>query len=199
MEANRNGPYSRNAELSTVGVLSVWDEIAPWREIFDGVAAGRPEALAQLYDCASKRMFGLALWRSGSTEDAAEIVQQAFVRVAEERERLTAISDPRWWLLTITHRIAVDLTRRRRPTEPLADHPYLRAPADDIGRTLDAERVSALVARLSPKQREVVYLHLYGGMSHAEIGRSLGIPTFTAASRYRLGLASLRSLLRRTP
>ena len=30
---------------------------------------------------------------------------------------------------------------------------------------------------------------------HAEIGRCLGIPTFTAASRYRLALHALRGLL----
>lgn len=199
MEAILELPPSRSVEAATERAPSAWDDPAPWREVFEGVAAGRREALARLYDLASKRMFGLALWRTGNTEDAGEVVQEAFVRVAEQRERLEEVRDPRWWLLAITHRIAVDLTRRRRPTESVEDHPYLRAPAAEQGRVLDARRVSALVARLSPKQREVIYLHHYAGMSHSEIGRSLGIPTFTAASRYRLGLATLRRLLERAP
>jgi RNA polymerase sigma-70 factor (ECF subfamily) len=199
MEAILEPRRWRNAEATTARAPSAWDDPAPWREIFEGVAAGRREDLARLYDLASERMFGLAAWRTGNSEDAAEVVQEAFVRVAEQRDRLATVRDPRWWLLAVTHRIAVDLTRRRRPTEPVEDHPYLRAPAGDHGRILDSRRASALVAQLSPKLRAVIYLHHYAGMSHSEIGRSLGIPTFTAASRYRLGLAMLRRLLEREP
>lgn len=199
MEAIAAMPRLDHAEAKTADASSAWDDPAPWREAFEGVAAGRREALARLYDLASKRMFGLALWRTGNIEDAVEAVQEAFVRVAEQRDRLATVRDPRWWMLALTHRIAVDVTRRRRPAEPLENHPYLEAPVGDRDGAIDAGRVSALVARLSPKLREVVYLHHYAGMSHSEIGRSLGIPTFTAASRYRLGLARLRRLLGRTP
>jgi RNA polymerase sigma-70 factor, ECF subfamily len=146
-------------------------------------------------------MFGLALWRTGSPEDAAEVVQDVFIRVAEEREGLSAVKDPRWWLLKLTHRVAIDAMRRKqtRRTEPIEAHPYLRASDADQAAALDAQRISAEVARLSPKQREVVYLHVFAGMSHAEVGRSLGIPTFTVASRYRLALATLRRILVREP
>jgi RNA polymerase sigma-70 factor (ECF subfamily) len=176
-----------------------WDDPQPWIRLFLELAAGRSESLAALYDLASTRLHGLALWRTGSRDDAAEVVQEVFVHVAQERERLAGVRDPRWWLLAVTHRIAVDVTRRRarRRTEPIEGHPYLEAPAHDPTRGLDARRVSALLARLSPKQREVIYLHDFAGLSYADIGRSLGIPTFTAASRYRLGVARLRSLFRR--
>jgi RNA polymerase sigma-70 factor (ECF subfamily) len=186
-------------EAATEHPRSAWDDPEPWRAILEAVVAGRREALARLYDLASRRMFGLALWRTGNAEDAGDVVQEAFVRVAEQRGRLATVRDPRWWLLELTHRIAIDVTRRRRESERIEDHPYLEARTADPAAALDARRVSALVARLSPKQREVIYLHDYAGMSHAEIGRSLGIPAFTAASRYRLGLAALRRLLGSTP
>jgi len=198
MEAILEVPGTKIEKTTAVQEPTGWDDLAPWKEIFEGVAAGRREALARLYDRANKRMFGLALWRTGDTEDAAEVVQAVFLRVAENRDQLAAVKDPRWWLLKLTHRMAVDLTRRRRPIEPLEAHPYLHAPANDHARVLDARRVSALVAQLSPKRREVIYLHDYAGLSHSEIGQALGIPTFTAASRYRLGVATLRSLLRRS-
>jgi RNA polymerase sigma-70 factor (ECF subfamily) len=146
-------------------------------------------------------MFGLALWQTGNVEDAAEVVQEAFIRLAEKRESLRAVRDPRWWLLKLTHRLAIDVARRlqTRTSEPIEAHPYLQAPEADPGAVLDAQRVSRLVAQLSAKQREVVYLHIFAGMSHAEIGRSLGVPTFTVASRYRLAIANLRRLLMRNP
>ena len=201
MEAILATRPAKDREATTAHAPSAWSDPEPWRELFREVAAGRRDALARIYDLASERMFGLALWRAGNRDDAAEIVQDAFVRLVERRERLASVEDPRWWLLRLTHRIAVDATRRRRNrrSEPLEDPSYLEAPATDPGREVDAKRASALLARLSPKQREAVYLHHYAGLSHAEIGRALGVPTFTAASRYRLGLATLRRLLGNTP
>jgi RNA polymerase sigma-70 factor (ECF subfamily) len=183
---------SANAERS-----GPWQDPLPWVELFAELATGHSEALARLYDLASGRLYGLALWRTGKPEDAEEVVQEAFVRIATLRKRLGTVRDPRWWLLALTHRLAVDVTRRRqrRRAEPLDAHPHLAEAPVDPARTVDAERAWALLARVSPKQREVIYLHHDSGMSHAEIGRFLGIPAFTAASRYRLGLRAIRLLL----
>ena len=177
-----------------------WDDAARWVEIFAELAAGRVERLADLYDLSSRRLYGLALWRTGRHDLAADVVQDVFVRVAEQGARLARVRDPRWWLLSVAHRLAIDAVRQaaRREAEPVEDHAELAADPVDHGRALDARRVWALAARLSAKQREVVYLHHAAGMSHAEIGRCLGIPAFTAASRYRLALAALRSMLGRT-
>ena len=124
-------------------------------------------------------------------------MQDVFVRVAERRERLGEVRDPRWWLLAVTHRLAVDAVRRaaRRQAEPIDEQADVAAESVDDARAVDARRAWALLAKLSAKQREVVYLHDAAGMSHAEIGRSLGIPAFTAASRYRLAIRVLRGLL----
>jgi RNA polymerase sigma-70 factor (ECF subfamily) len=178
----------------------VWDDASAWLELFHELAAGDPEKLGQLYDLASRRLYGLALWRTGSRELAADVVQEVFVRIAERREQLGEVRDPRWWLLSVTHRLAIDSVRRalRRHAEPLDEHAGLAAEPVDDGRAVDARRSWALLGRLSAKQREVVYLHDAAGMSHAEIGRCLGVPTFTAASRYRLALKALRGLLRST-
>ncbi len=174
-----------------------WDDASRWVELFPEVADGDAEALGPLYDLASRRLYGLALWRTGSGELAADVVQEVFVRIAERRERLAEVRDPRWWLLSVTHRLAVDAVRRaaRRQVEPLEEHAELAAEPVDDGRSVDARRAWALVGHLSAKQREVVYLHDAAGMSHAEIGRCLGVPAFTAASRYRLALVALRGLL----
>jgi RNA polymerase sigma-70 factor (ECF subfamily) len=177
--------------------VGAWQEPARWVRLFGELAAGRTERLAELYEMASRRLYGLALWRTGSRELAADVVQEVFVRIAERRERLGEIRDPRWWLLAVTHRQAVDAVRRaaRREAEPIEEHADVAAEPVDAARAVDARRAWALLAELSAKQREVVYLHDAAGMSHAEIGRCLGIPAFTAASRYRLALRALRGLL----
>ena len=48
---------------------------------------------------------------------------------------------------------------------------------------------------LPPPQREALYLRHFAGLTFAQIGRVAGVPTFTAASRYRLGIRRLRRMM----
>jgi len=168
-----------------------------WRGLFADLAAGRLAALDELYDVAAPRLFGLALWRTGSKDDAADVVQDVFVRVAEQGARLTKVRNPRAWIMTVAHRAAIDLVRRRsrHRTEPLEKCAYLIPAADDGERTLEATQVSALLAGLPDTHRVVIYLKHFAGCTFAEIGDIVGVPKFTAASRYRNGIQKLRELM----
>lgn len=178
-----------------------------WRALLERVAANEPGALEQLYDLASHRLYGFALWSTGSAPDAADIVSEVFIRVVEQGPRLHRVHNPRAWLLTVARRLALDLARerQRRPSEPLDaavgrdGDALLVAPPTDPDRALDAQRAAAMLARLPAGQRQVVYLRHHADCSYAAIGRILGIPTFTAASRYRLAIRRLRRLLESAP
>ena len=168
-----------------------------WRGLFADLAAGRLAALDALYDAAAPPLYGLALWRTGSQEDAADVVQDVFVRIAEQGPKLASVRNPRAWLSTVTRRIAVDLTRkrRRRTAEPLDDYPFLTAADGHSERMLDAAQVSVLLSALPETSREIIYLRHFMGCTFAEIGQIVGVPKFTAASRYRSGIQKLRKLM----
>jgi RNA polymerase sigma-70 factor (ECF subfamily) len=98
----------------------------------------------------------------------------------------------------MTRRAAVDLVRRRRDHRAhvdLVNEPH--AATGDPAGAVDASRLSALLRALPAVQREALYLRHWAGLTFAEIGRATGVPTFTAVSRCRLGLARLRWRLRR--
>jgi len=167
-----------------------------WRNLFKHLAAGRLAVLDELYDAASSKIYGLALWRTGSEEDAADVVQDVFVRVAEQGARLAKVRNPRAWIMTVANRAAIDVIRRRsrRQIESLDNCAFLTA-AQDGERTLEATHVSALLAGLPETQRVVIYLKHFVGCTLAEIGDIVGVPKFTAASRYRNGIQKLRNIM----
>lgn len=169
--------------------------VRSWQEIFRDLAGGEAGALEEIYEVAAGKIFGLALWRTGSREDACDVVQEVFVRLVEQRDRLRKVRNPRAWILTVAHRVAVDATRRRKQSEPLEACRFLESAPGDTERELDAERAGTLLAGLPPAQREAVYLRHFAGCTFAEIGHVTGVPTFTAASRYRLGISKLRALM----
>jgi RNA polymerase sigma-70 factor (ECF subfamily) len=162
--------------------------------VFRDLAEGRVEALEEIYELAAERIYGLALWKTGSPDDAADVLQDVMVKVALQGPRLAAVRNPRAWLLGVTRRRSLDLARRRRVREaqPIQETPFLVSQSLDPARGVDAARASALLSRLPAKQREAIYLRCFVDCSFAEIGEILGVPTFTAASRYRLGMEKLR-------
>lgn len=168
-----------------------------WRRIFADLSAGRDSALEDLYDTAARHLYGFAVWRTGSEDDAADVIQDVFVKVAEQGPKLAKIKNPKGWLLTVTHRAAIDIarSRKRRSAEPLDEHPYLVNADGDNDTLLDAARASTLLARLPARHRDVIYLKHFVDCTFAEIGAIVGVPTFTAASRYRKGIADLRKLM----
>ena len=176
-------------------------EDAALAELLAGIARGDGQALERLYKSLSGPVFGVALWRTGSREDAADVVQETFLRIVRQRDRIGGVRRPKVWVLTVAHRLAVDVTRRRRRfvPDPEVELPLVQAPTSDPARAVDAARASALLAGLPAKQREVVFLHHFEGLTFAAIGDIVGIPTFTAASRYRLGIARLRRAMEVCP
>jgi RNA polymerase sigma-70 factor (ECF subfamily) len=155
------------------------------------LAAGDLQALEGLYDREADALFALALWLTGSREDAADAVQEVFVKLAAGRRRLSRVRRPRTYLLAMARSAAIDRLRAGRPEEP-ADDLLLEAPAGDIAGSVDAGTASRHLRHLPLPQREAVYLRYFAELSFAEIGRVTGVSLFTAASRCRLGLEKLR-------
>ena len=155
------------------------------------LAEGHTEALDTIWDLCARDLYGLALWRTGSTTDAEDAVQDVFLRLARFPRSLAQARRPRAYLLAMAHRAAVDALRRR-PGALLESDPPLVAPDNDPERAADAERASRLADGLPAKQRTVLFLRLFAELSFADIGRVTGVATFTAASRYRLAIRRLR-------
>jgi len=82
------------------------------------------------------------------------------------------------------------LIRSERKNVGLADiEPWFEAPEQD-----HAARVTLTIelTRIPEDQRQVLVLHVWGGLSFEEIASVLAVSPNTAASRYRYALQKLR-------
>ena len=157
------------------------------------LSAGRRDAVERVWDLMADDLFGLALWRTGSTADAEDAVQEVFLRLSSTPARVTTVHNPRAYLLRMAHNAAVDAARRREAPMPEVG-PTLVA-IDDVEARIDGRKASDLLLELPVAQREVVFLRHFAGLSYREIGEVCRIPTFTAASRHRLAINRLKDLL----
>ena len=158
------------------------------------LAEGDVGALETIWEAHGDRAFRHALWVTGRREDAEDVVQTVFVRLAGAGSELLGVRDLAPYLSTMIHREAVAESKRRSRSQAGVgvDPDALVAKVTDLDADADRRRVAARVAELPAEQREVVVLHVWAGMTFREVGRATGVSTFTAASRYRLATARIR-------
>lgn len=165
------------------------------RLLFGRLANGDLDALDEVWANAADDLYGLALWRLGSEADAEDAVQESFVRLVRAAPRLAEVRNPFGYLLRTVHRITLDMKRQRRTHQDLDTVTTVAFVEPEAENKAEASRLSSLLGRLSPDQREAVYLREILGMKLREVGAATGVSTFTAASRHRQGMSRLRRWL----
>ena len=163
------------------------------RELFGLLARGDSGALGDIYDRHAAPLFRHALALTRQAADAEDLVQAAFVKLASMGALLLGVRKPASYLHRMLRAAWIDLQRRRGTSgeQSIAGDPLPPAAAD-ADAVIDIRRA---LATLPEDQREVVVLHVFNGFSFREIGNISGVSTFTAASRYRLGIGRLRRWL----
>jgi RNA polymerase sigma-70 factor (ECF subfamily) len=159
------------------------------------------ESLAAIYDAYGAIAYGLALKLLGSRTEAEDVVQESFLALWRQAERIDPVRGLRSYLLSIVHNRTVDRIRRsaRRPEAQLdLDAPIPAAtadPADEVTRITEGEAVRAALVSLPTDQRRTVELVYFSGLTLSETANRMQVPVGTAKSRLRLALGRLRQEL----
>lgn len=188
----------------TVGTVTDRDEAL--RELMSRVSRGDEAAFAEVYDALAGAVFGLARRVVRDPAQAEEVAQEVMLEVWRKAARYSASSGTvRTWVLTITHRRAVDRVRsaqaasdrdqRAASSGALAQGVPFDEVVEQVEVNLDAERVRSALAGLTQVQRECVVLAYYGGQTQSDVAALLGIPLGTVKTRLRDGLIRLRDAL----
>jgi RNA polymerase sigma-70 factor (ECF subfamily) len=159
------------------------------REAFAELSRGRLEALAEVWNALARPMHNYAFALTGSQEEADDIVSEVMVRLAGRGWRLKAVREPKSYLFAAVRNEARTKAKRRKWVVEEVDDP----PVEGVDEADAAVREA--VMGLPVEQREVVVLHVWGGLTFEEVGRTVGVPTNTAASRYRYALEKLRTAM----
>jgi RNA polymerase sigma-70 factor, ECF subfamily len=134
----------------------------------------------------------------GNAEMAADVVQEAFLKLWGARATYQDCGSIRGWLLRTTHRLCIDHLRRIHPTSALTETERDGAvlPSLQAENRLQSEAIREAIGALPEGQRAVMVLFVYGNLSYEEIAQILEIPMGTVASRKHQAIVTLRERLR---
>ncbi|HEU0207252.1 MAG TPA: ECF RNA polymerase sigma factor SigK [Pseudolysinimonas sp.] len=172
-------------------------------DLLQRVATGDREAFAQLYDRTAPRVFGLVKRLLRDHAQSEEVTQEIYLEIWQSASRYdTSKGGAIAWMLTMTHRRAVDRVRasqasRDRDTRiGIRDYPTdFDSVAENVEVRIESERVKEAMMRLTELQRQAVQLAYFGGYSHSEVSEMLSVPIGTVKTRLRDGMIRLRDEL----
>jgi RNA polymerase sigma-70 factor (ECF subfamily) len=157
--------------------------------------AGDTHAFGVLVERYMRRAYYSALGLVGSSEDAMDLSQEAFVRAFRARHTIDPDRPFFAWLYQIIRRLCFNFVRdrrtRRRGIEAAGDWLTTQAAARFDGMSPDRaleinrarETVRAGLEKLSERDREVLVLKEFEGLRYREIAELLGVPIGTVMSR----------------
>jgi RNA polymerase sigma factor (sigma-70 family) len=175
--------------------------------LIDRIATRDEQALKQLYDLCSAKLYGLALRVVGNREWAEDALQDAFLQIWRQAgDYRASLSPPMAWLGLIVRSRSLDQLRRRKAEREHLSDDIDDGPADGLASDepgpLDANLASQqawalhqCLGKLENKQREVVSLAYLRDLSHGDLARQLQLPLGTVKSWIRRGLEQLRSCM----
>jgi len=135
---------------------------------------------------------------------AEDVTALAFERALRRRRTFNRRrGDARAWLFGIARNAALDELRRRSRTATLVADPEDaeagQAAADAVELAVSREAVRAALAELDPREREIVALKFFSGLSNSELARVLGVSPSNAGTLLHRTMQKLRKACHATP
>lgn len=153
------------------------------------------EELTQAFRARGERLRAIAS-RAGA-EDAADLVQEAFLKTVEAGEK-AEVRNPVHLLFRIARNNVIDRLRAKGRTAALfqpgeaPDAPDLTSnPERVLIASERLRRAMASIQHMPPKRREVFLLHRIEGLSYAEIARRAGVSIKTVEKHMAGAMAQL--------
>jgi RNA polymerase sigma-70 factor (ECF subfamily) len=173
----------------------VEDKILIWR-----FKRGSRDALQRIYEKYIVYLVTLATALLNDVSTAEDIVHDVFVSFAQSAERFRLEGSLKAYLaICVVNRVRDRIRTRQRRPAPLDDANSIRSTAR--GPELSAvcseelQQLSYAITQLPYEQKEIIMLHVYGGLMFKHIAKLQQVSINTVQSRYRYALEKLQSLL----
>ncbi|NKO00842.1 sigma-70 family RNA polymerase sigma factor, partial [Weissella cibaria] len=121
----------------------------------------------------------------GNSEQAADLVQDTFIKILQTRDELFGVKEPRAYLVTIARNLMIDQVRRKRIEQAylneLSQMEYILdtipSPEDQLQIVQAIDQICQALIRVSEKAQQAFVLHYFEGLTHKEIAEIIGVST----------------------
>ncbi|MFO7192657.1 MULTISPECIES: SigE family RNA polymerase sigma factor [Thermocrispum] len=183
----------------TLGQLRRMDAPQSFPEEASGdKARDKPLTLADLYETHRMRLVRLAILLVDDVATAEDVVQEAFAGLHRNWKGLRDSAAAVGYLRAAVVNGARSVLRRRKTArEYVPPHAVTARSAESMAMmSAEHQAVVQALAKLPPRQREVLVLRYYGGLTEQQIAEATGISRGSVKSTASRGLDALQRVMR---
>lgn len=155
---------------------------------------GEYTAFTELYDRHAGRVYGYLRARLSEEAEAADILQNVFLKLHENRRRYNGRFPFLPWLFTIARNLLIDHWRKHKAI-PVEAETFEALPSPEPGADEEV-LVRQALEQLSPDDRRLIELRFDEGLSFSDLARRLGISDDSARKRVSRLFRRLRGEVR---
>jgi RNA polymerase sigma-70 factor (ECF subfamily) len=145
------------------------------------------------YERRGRELWGLARRMGATDEQAADVVQEAHLRLWRELSNGTYVEDVDAWVFRVAYRLVMDQHRLSRRVRELVGRLSLGHRESMTHAVDDRLSLWPMVDRLPARERATLYLRYRADLSFEQIGEVMGITTASARTYASRGVERLRS------
>ncbi|MEM9266343.1 MAG: sigma-70 family RNA polymerase sigma factor [Cyanobacteria bacterium P01_F01_bin.13] len=193
--------------IKPMGPIESWEDattseaLSSDADLLASLRAGQVEALRTLYQRYGRLVYTLSRRILHSDEEAEEITQDVFLTLWRKDAYNAERGSLSRYLVVLARSRSIDRLRSQTSHRQRLHKWHLMmadvspTPLDIATLTERGEQARQAVASLSDKERQVIEIGYYEGLSQSEIAQRLNIPLGTVKSRSRQALRKLRQTL----
>ena len=174
------------------------------RELLLQIAEGNQDAFERLYRHYRNKAYTIALTYLTVPEEAEDVLQECFLKLWYNRQRLTEIEEFDKYLFIVLRNMLISALRKTETQQKIIKQVQQTTelrPGKLSGIELAEsarlqEAIRGVIAKLPAKQQYIYKMSREEGMSHAEIAQVLQICDRTVSNLLSIILNQLRSALR---
>lgn len=148
---------------------------------------------AALHRKYEKKLIHFCLRYSIDEQDAKDAVQETFIRVFKNQDKIDPTKKISTYLFEIAKNQSIDIWRKKHRQVPLPDNLV----AEPIPENVDYNFVHLAINSLEDKYRQVIQLHYFEDWSYKHIAENLKLPVNTVRTYLHRGKAKLKKILKR--
>jgi RNA polymerase sigma-70 factor (ECF subfamily) len=163
------------------------------------IKAGNMLAFDILYRKYSIRLYKFALSLLKIPEEAENIVQDVFMKLWLNREKVDKAASVRYFVFSIAHNSSISLLRKKLNESKFTEYLLTRQDSFQEPETLLLEyneldeKLNKVIDSLPTRQQEVYRMHHIEGLKYADIAGRLGISENTIENHMSRALKTIRT------
>ncbi|MGV8139792.1 MAG: RNA polymerase sigma factor [Mangrovibacterium sp.] len=171
-------------------------------EIWQRFRRGDEEAFSYIFDTYHLQLFEYGQRFTSDSEIVRDSIQDLFFELACKKDKLSSTDNILFYLLKS---IRIKIFNNLKKDSKIGYQPggfqkedfilNYSTDADEVEKELKLDRLAEAINKLSPRQKETIYLKFYKNLSNDEAAEIMGVHPQSVSNNIQKAIHKLRSLL----